>query len=56
MTIVESTGLPSWSLDVSETGKSTKYPWVGVVEGTVGEKNRETVTASSCLIVANMIM
>ena len=25
-------------LDASETGESTKYPWVGVVEGTAGEK------------------
>ena len=44
------TGPPSWSLDVSETGESTKCPWVGVVEGTAGEKNRETVTASLCLM------
>ena len=43
MSIVESDGPPSWSLDVSETGESTKCPWVGVVEGTAGEKNRETV-------------
>ena len=38
MSIVESDRPPSWSLDVSETGESTKYLWVGVVEGTVGEK------------------
>ena len=50
MSIVESHGPPSWSLDVSETGQSTKCPWVGVVEGTAGEKNRETVTASLCLV------
>ena len=31
MSIVESDGLPSWSLDLSETGESTKCPWVGVV-------------------------
>ena len=31
MTIVESDGPPSWSLDASETGESTKYPWVGVM-------------------------
>ena len=42
MSIVESDGPPSWSLDASETGESTKCPWVGVVEGTAGEKNRET--------------
>ena len=36
MSIVESEGPPSWSLDAYETGKSTKYPWVGVVEGTAG--------------------
>ena len=50
MSIVESDGPPSWSLDASETGESTKCPWVGVVEGTAGEKNRETVTASLCLL------
>ena len=50
MSIVESDGPPSWSLDVSETGESTKYPWGGVVEVTAGEKNRETVTASLCLV------
>ena len=50
MSIVESDGPPSWSLDASETGESTKCPWVGVVEGTAGEKNRETVTASLCLV------
>ena len=35
MSIVESDGPPSWSLDASETGESTKCPWVhvGVVEG-----------------------
>ena len=38
MSIVESDGPPSWSLDASETGESTKCPWVGVVEGTAGEK------------------
>ena len=39
MSIIEFDGPPNWSLDGSETGESTKYPWVGVVEGTVGEKN-----------------
>ena len=38
--------LPSPSLDVNETGESTKCPWVRVVEGTAGERNRETATAS----------
>ena len=50
MSIVEFDGPPSWSLDASETGESTKCPWVGVVEGTAGGKNRETVTASLCLV------
>ena len=50
MSIVEFDGPPSWSLDASETGESTKCPWVGVVEGTAGGKNRETVTASLCLM------
>ena len=32
-------GPPYWSFDESETGESTKCPWVGVVEeGTSGEK------------------
>ena len=30
--VTEFNGPPSWSLDASETGESTKYPWVGVVE------------------------
>ena len=30
---------PTGPLDASETGESTKYQWVGVVEGTAGEKN-----------------
>ena len=36
--IVGPDGPPSRSLDASETGESTKYPWVGVVEGTAGKK------------------
>ena len=36
--IVEADRPPSWSLDACETEESTKYPWVGVVEGTAGEK------------------
>ena len=40
----------SWYLNASETGESTKCPWVEVVEGTAGGKNRETVTASLCLV------
>ena len=43
MSIVEFDGPPSWSLDVSETGESTKCLWVGLVEG-------ETVTASHRLL------
>ena len=35
---------------MSKTGESTKCPWVGVVEGTARGKNRETVTASLCLV------
>ena len=31
MSIVESDGPPSWSLDVSETGESTKCLWVGAM-------------------------
>jgi len=50
MSIVELDGPPSWSLDASETGESTKCAWVGVVEDTAGGKNRETVTALLCLV------
>ena len=32
MSIVESDWPPSWFLDASETGESTKGPWVGVAE------------------------
>ena len=39
MLIVEFDRLPSWSLDASETGESTKCPWVGLVEGRAGGKN-----------------
>ena len=31
MSIVQSDGPPSWYLDVSETGASTKCLWVGVM-------------------------
>ena len=31
MSIVEFDGPPSWSLDASETGESTKCPWVVAV-------------------------
>ena len=31
MLIVEFDGPPSWSLDASETGESTKWPWVEAV-------------------------
>ena len=31
MSIVESEGLPSWSLDGRETGENTKCLWVGVM-------------------------
>ena len=30
MSVVEFDGPPSWSLDASETGESTKCLWVGV--------------------------
>ena len=50
MLIVEFDGPPYWSLDANETGEKTKYLWEGVVEDTAGGKNRETVTASLCLV------
>ena len=40
MSIVEFDGPPSWSLDTSGTGESTKCLCVGVVKGTAGEKGR----------------
>ena len=51
MSIVESDGQPSWSLDVSETGESTKCLWIGVME----RKNRETVTASLCFVFTALV-
>ena len=45
MSIVEFDGPPSWSLDGSETGESTKCPWVGVVG--LKLKNRRTGHANS---------
>ena len=42
ISIFEFDGLPHWSLDASKTGESTKYLWVGVVDGMAGKKNRET--------------
>ena len=50
MSIVEFDRSPSWCLDVSKTGESTKCPWVGVVEETAGQKYRKTVTASLFLV------
>jgi len=60
MSIVEFDGPPSWSLDASETGESTKCPWV-VAVGFIawerrGGKNRETVTASLCLVFAALVV
>ena len=59
MSIVESDGQPSWSLDGSETGESTKCPWVGVMGlkawGRGDGKNRETVTASLCLVFTTLV-
>ena len=60
MSIVESDGPPSWFLDVSETGESTKCLWVGVMglkawDEDPGGKNRETVTASLCLVFTALV-
>ena len=59
MLIVEFDGPPSWSLDASEAGESTKCPWVEAVRliawGCRGRKNRETVTASLCLVFAALV-
>ena len=37
MSIVD--GPPFWSLDASETGESTKCPWLRMVEGTAGKNH-----------------
>ena len=42
--IVEFDGPSYWCLDASETGESTKYPWVGVVEGTTNAFNPSNPT------------
>ena len=59
MSIIEFDGPPSWSLDASETGESTKCPWVVAVGLTAGRlrsrKNRETVTAPLCLVFAALV-
>ena len=47
MSIVEFEGPPSWSLDASETGESTKCPWVGVMEGTPLHPHAIKPTASA---------
>ena len=62
MSIVEFDGPPSWSLDASETGESTKMPvggcpWVVAVKNMAvkGRKNRDTVTASLCFLFAALV-
>ena len=50
MSNVEFDGSPSWSLDASETGESTKCPWVVVVQGSAGGKIPETVKCLLCLV------
>jgi len=43
MSIVEFDGPPSWSLDASETGESTKSPWVvavGLIASGVTERKK----------------
>ena len=42
--------LSSTGCHLGLTGKSTKCPWVGLVEVTAGGINRETVTASLRLV------
>ena len=59
MSIVESDGQLSWSLDASETGESTKCLWVGEMElkawGRGDGKNGETVRASLCLVFTALV-
>ena len=48
MSIVESDWPPSWFLDASETGESTKGPWVGVAGGNKQfRSHQETKMAAS---------
>ena len=62
MPIVEFDGPPSYSLDASETGESTKRcerNW-GVYKmpvglGSGGGENRETITASHCLAFTGLV-
>ena len=50
MLIVDFVRPPPWYLDASKTEENTKCLWVGEVEGTGSRKNRDTVTASLCLV------
>ena len=43
MSIAGFDGQPSWSLVPNETRKSTKCPWVRVVDGTAGENFHPTL-------------
>ena len=47
MLIVEFDGPPSWSLDASETGESTKFPWVVTVRLKGGSEGAENVVPST---------
>ena len=48
MSIVESDGPPSWSLDVSETGESTKCLWVGVMGSKAWGEGAEKILEVRC--------
>ena len=59
MSIVESNGPPSWSLDVSETGESTKCPWVGMMGLKAWGEGAEKIgrlTASLCLVFTALVV
>ena len=43
MLIVEFDGPPSWSLDASETGESTKFSWVVAVRLKGGSEGAENI-------------
>ena len=43
MLIVEFDGPPSWSLDASETGESTKLPWVVAVRLKGGSEGADNI-------------
>ena len=58
MSIVESDWPPSWSLDMNETGESTKCLWVGVMGSKAwgeGAEKLGRLTASLCFVFTALV-